>query len=283
MGMNGRLLRPRTTSTTHPEATAWRTAVLANGGTVSSTTLSAVSTFCRSIDATAGLRACFYRLNLFCGTGLSACLVPLYRGPASGGTQYGNTTETNNNFVSGDYNETGSSSGLTGNGTSKWLNTGVPANFLSASNIHMGVGLLAVGATTGARDIIGAWNNGSNTLMIRLTPQFSGTSRAGVFTRFGTSTDQCGPATTVATGNIVATYPTYYNNGVATGTDATTSQDYPSAHSLAVFALLGSNTTTYDYCSSRLGWYSIGSTMSSAQVVAFHNALTTFAGLLSRT
>lgn len=71
MPMSPRLLRPRAGGGFHPEAQDWRNRVITNGGTVSGSTLTAVSNFCRSIDA-AGLRDRFYRLNLFCGTGLSA-------------------------------------------------------------------------------------------------------------------------------------------------------------------------------------------------------------------
>ena len=121
--MNPRLLRP--TQNQHPEAADWANRVRTNGGTVSGSTLLAVSRFCRAI-ASAGIRDRFYRLNLFAGSNLSAALVPLYRGPSFGGTQYGNTTDTNNGpFVSGDYVETGSTGGLTPNGTSKYLATGL--------------------------------------------------------------------------------------------------------------------------------------------------------------
>lgn len=98
--------------------------MIANGGSVSSTTLAAVNVFCKAVDS-AGLRSLFYRLNLFCGGNLSSALVPLYRGPARTGTQHGNATDTNANFVSGDYVETGSTGGLNGNGTSKYLATGL--------------------------------------------------------------------------------------------------------------------------------------------------------------
>ena len=85
--MNPRLLRPRAGGGFHPEAQVWRNAVIANGGTISAATLKAVSDFCRSIDAASGLRANLLRVNLFCGTGLEACLVPLYRVSSSTCTQ----------------------------------------------------------------------------------------------------------------------------------------------------------------------------------------------------
>lgn len=136
MPMNPRLLRPLA-SGVHPEAAAWRSAVVANGGSVSASTMKAVSKFCADIDA-AGIRDRFYRLNLFAGTGLNAALVPLYRGQSRTGTQYGNTADTNNGpFVSGDYAETGATGGLKGNGSSKYLDTGFASNVLGQTDRHM--------------------------------------------------------------------------------------------------------------------------------------------------
>lgn len=123
MGMSPTLLRPR--QNLHPDAASWASRVVANGGSVGSS-LPAVNTFCKAIAA-AGIRDRFYRLNLFCGNSdatLAAVRTPLYRGPSLSGTQFGNATDTNANFVAGDYVETGSSGGLTGNGSTKYLNTG---------------------------------------------------------------------------------------------------------------------------------------------------------------
>lgn len=137
MPMNPRLLRPTSTSG-HPEANAWRTAVVSNGGSVSATTFQAVSTFCAAIDA-AGIRDRFYRLNLFAGTGLNAALVPLYRGPTYGGTTYGNATDTNNGpFVSADYVETGASGGFSpgASNSTKYLDTGLGVDSIGITG-HM--------------------------------------------------------------------------------------------------------------------------------------------------
>jgi len=118
------------------DAQAWINNVYANGGTVSTATANAVNTFCTSIES-AGIRDRFYRLNLFAGTGLSAALVPLFRGPSLGGTQFGNATDTNVNFVSGDYVETGASGGLVGNGSSKYLQTGLQSSaWITGGNVR---------------------------------------------------------------------------------------------------------------------------------------------------
>ena len=115
MAMNSKTMRTRTF---HPEATAWRKAVIANSGTVSATTMRAVSNFCTAISA-AGIRSKFLRLNLVCGNNLAAARTPLYRGALATGTQYGSAADTNiGPLTSADYSE---ATGLQGNGTTKAL------------------------------------------------------------------------------------------------------------------------------------------------------------------
>lgn len=274
----------------HHDALDWVRRVVAQGGSCSQSTLRAVSAFCDAIDR-AGIRDRFYRLNLFAGNSdasLAAVRTPLFRGPSLTGTQYGGTTDTNVNFVAGDYAETGGGAGLTGNGSTKYLNTGYPANTLAASNTHLGVGVLATTTQSGIRTAIGAYNNGANTLEIMLRSS-DATARPGIFTRFTTATDRMGEnigttGAALAAGNNVAAWPTFYRNGVAVGTDATTSQDYPSAHAIWVFANNVAGTTpAINITACRLGWYSIGATMTSTQALAFHNAIAAFSTALSRT
>lgn len=149
MAMNNRLMRPVTAAdvsaavTYHPEALAWQDAVVANGGSVGSS-LPAVSDFCDAIDA-AGIRDRFLRVNLVCGANLAAARTPLYRGPSPSGTQYGNAIDTNvGPFVEFDY---GQSVGLSGDGFSKCLDTGLTIGTLASAtgiaadydNVHVSV------------------------------------------------------------------------------------------------------------------------------------------------
>ena len=99
------------------ETTDWQTRVIANGGTVSAGTLSAVDTFIGTLKG-AGLWTKLLRLNLFAGDQLAAALVPLVVGA-------GNSVDTNVNFVSGDYSQ---AMGLSGDGSTKYLNTGLALN-----------------------------------------------------------------------------------------------------------------------------------------------------------
>jgi len=289
MAMNPKLLRPR--STNHPEAAAWATHVVANGGSVSGTTLSAVSKFCASIAA-AGIRDRFYRLNLFCGTGLNACLVPLYRGPSLKGTQYGGTTDTNNGpFVSGDYVETGASGGLIGNGTSKHLNTGLAPNALpsvAAGHLSYWTG---GGAVTATRIIIGT-QDASHRYRWDIRPAVTGGNLAifGGTTGVSNSTNP-GPTTQADFGagmftatRTSATALTIYKNGITLGDNPTfTTSTTPAAHgnNWFVFAYNNSGTAT-DFYQHRLRAYSIGDGLTGAQVAAFYSAINTFMGALSR-
>jgi hypothetical protein len=279
MPMNPRLLRP-IASGVHPEANAWRTAVVANGGSVSGSTMKAVSKFCGDIDV-GGIRGLFYRLNLFCGTGLNAALVPLYRGPSRTGTQYGNTTDTNvGPFVSGDYEETGASGGLKGNGSSKYLNTGVKSDALPVP----GVGHLSAWArnqTTGRS----AWLSSFGASFTNQTQLEYNHSDGNTFQGWGREQTILTAAGTVrhlmVSRSSSTNQRTYHDAAlVATVTTATTMSG--NSADLTVLARnVGGSIGAYS--DGRINAYSIGDNMSDAQAAALYNALNTFLGSLSRT
>jgi hypothetical protein len=282
--MSPRLLRP-IAGGIHPEAAAWRSAVIDNGGgTPSATTMRAVSRLCSDIEK-AGIRSKFYRFGIFAGPTLNAALVPLYRGPTFGGTTYGNTTDTNNGpFDSNDYVERGATGGLKGNGSSKYLNTGVPANTLAASNTHFGCGYVTA-ETTAASSFPGwgTWNGVSHTLGFTFRAS-AASFRCTQFFRYGTATDlagdDVGSSGTLATGNIVAAYPSFYRNGTASGISATTSSDFPTSAAIFVFAV--NSASIGSYMNARLNWYSYGQTMTGPEVVAFTNAISQFNTAMGR-
>jgi hypothetical protein len=168
------------------DAQDWINRVYANGGQVSASTAAAVNTLCDSLDAS-GVRPLIYRMGIFCGSNLNAALVPLYRGPSLGGTQYGNTTDTNVGglFVSGDYNETGASGGLKGNGTTKHLDTGFAQSTVPLSNLHLSASFLQMD-TSGTADLMG----------VRSSQTSAGMYSAGV--SVGTSATNVGSPSTSA-------------------------------------------------------------------------------------
>ena len=284
MPMNPRLLRP-IASGVHPEAAAWRTAVVANGGSVSASTLKAVGDFCKSIDS-AGIRDRFYRLNLFAGTGLSACLVPLYRGQSRTGTQYGNSTDTNTNFVSGDYVETGASGGLKGLRTStKRLNTGLaPAEF-SGHNFHVSSYEIATSDTSYDVSLGGASYASSAGFSLGTADNtglydLSLISNAIRVTASPPNGHILGTQTGNRTGAIFrngASFTTSYVGG------ANTASDWSAVTwGIAVFCAQSANGTFSEYSSARLGGYSLGLSMNGTQAAAFYTAMQAIQTALTR-
>jgi hypothetical protein len=274
MPMSPRLLRPRATGGTHPEATAWRTAVLANGGTVTSTTLKAVSDFCTSIDKTAGLRACFYRLNLFCGD-FAAALVPLYRGPSRTGTQYGNTTDNGGNFVSGDYSE---SQGLSSAVAGKVVNTG-----LTSSSMPANVGHLAWSIRNGSFVSSGFALSFNNIGGYRSYSFVSNNASMSMGASSGNTVEVVAAGASIYARHVInrsaSNALTHYRNGASSATASTAATATSGGvDQLSIFGVNG-------VASARIGlhYYSTGDSMSAAQVAAFDAAISQFLTALGRT
>ena len=279
------------------DAQSWINRVYANGGEVSTSTASAVNDFCNAIDA-AGIRDRFYRLNLFAGTGLSACLVPLYRGQSLGGTQFGNATDTNVNFAAGDYVETGSTGGLKGNGSSKYLSTGVtfanaPLNSITysayASSMETSgssvaftlIGNLRANAGFSGSNLASFWNFGTGMRRLDIV---------GASGSVGFGPTALPPAAFVSAGHTGGTGYAVFSNGasVATASATITNTTVNTVNPITVFARntpdqnSSAQLTPFVFTSARLASYHIGTTMSAAQQSAFYAAIQAFQTALGR-
>jgi hypothetical protein len=265
------------------DAQDWINRVYANGGTVSASTASAVNTFCDAIDfgvSGVSIRDRFYRLNLFCGGGLNACLVPLYRGQSRSGAQYGNATDSNVGvlFVSGDYSELGPNGGLAGGGA-RYLNTGLASNVLSAGDRHLSAyETVRSGGTF--QTFLGTDEAGSQ----RFTLEYGG---IGSTIQFGYGAFSANiTVTSVSTGahwigvNSPDTAGQLYRNGTLEASNTQTAQTL-SSRNFYVYALNRSDSATSHY-GGRLGAYSIGSAMTASQAAAYYNAMQAFQTALSR-
>jgi hypothetical protein len=263
------------------DAQDWIDRVYANGGTVSASTAAAVNTFCDSIDSVSGLRACFYRLNLFCGgtsgtsAGLAACLVPLYRGQSLGGTQYGNTIDANNNFVVGDYAETGASGGLQGNGTNKRLDTGLPGNTFATSSRHLSAYEIQV-ATTDYSPSLKQFTSPSTHWSLGVWTALNDYVYAG-YAGVGGQPVALRQAGHFFGQNTSSTAAQIYRNGSPI-TSFNTGTAASSADSTTV-TVLGA---TGEFSEGRLGGYSIGLSMTNGQVAAYYTAMQAFQTALGR-
>lgn len=272
----------------HPEALDWRNRVRANGGDVSQDTMAAVNRFCTDIDA-AGLRGRFYRVNLFCGSNLLSCLVPLYRATSPGIATLGNATDTNSNFVAADYVEHGNPfAGLKGNGSSKALNTGLNPVTIGASisSFHLSVAVSGTEASGTTRVMIGNGVTASGSVYLGLTAggsqeRFGSTASILQATGGGVGVEgfiggNVGPN---ETGGEELVTPRYYRNGT-------------SIARAAAFALLAHNNAAIWVCATPEGFYSlrryfrgysIGLSMSPAQWFAYSTIMQRFQSSLGRT
>lgn len=290
MPMSPRLLRPRASGATHPEALDWASRVTANGGTVSTNTLAAVSTFCASIDRESGLRAAILRCNLFCGNSdanLAAVRTPLYLSGSLGGAAIGNTTDTNVNFAQADYQETGSGGGLKGNGTTKYLNTGFNASTGIPSSIsaHLSYSATSV-ETSGDRAVSGSWSGNVSTGFFGASAYDAFASRRlyRIGSTLGDSPSETSPTSSVAhylVSRTSATNLAGYAAGVLQGTG--TSSVTPAFYNGSVFVFCFHNQgSPGGYTAARVRMYSIGNGLTAAQALAFSNAVVAFNTTLGR-
>lgn len=287
MAMNQRTMRPRASRVTyHTEALAWKTAAEANGGTVSTPTLAAVSTFCTAIDA-AGIRSKFLRLNLFVGGNLSAARVPLYRGASPTGTQYGGSVDVNNGpFVSGDYSE---ATGLTGNGTTKYLDTGLTFASLIAFGMHYDDDhACAYVRTPAAGTYLGGVDTGDQSSGYNLEydgvgvtfysgDPFGDASVNGLSTQGGMFIGQ----------RTASSFSIFRNNVDITDSSSSNYQNdfnYPlTPPKVLVFAQGNATGTNGNVTSATLAAYSIGKALSTgAERTAYYNAMLTLQTALGR-
>lgn len=279
----------------HHDALDWVRRVVANGGSCSQSTLRAASAFCDAIDR-AGIRDRFYRLNLFCGNSdgnLNAVRTPLYRGQSLTGTQYGNTTDTNNSFGPDDYAE---NNGLLGNTSTKWLNTGFTADTagMTAASFHMAliwptysqpassnyIPLSIINAAASLRIWI---NVNSNTVPNTEIASFLGASGTNFVAKQIAATN----GATIPGGLWVASRTSLTSlrlyNGSAEQAANTTSLPDSSASTipLTVFARWN-GTSTFGHSGMRLRGYSAGLGLTAQQVSDFNTAMSALQTALGR-
>jgi len=267
----------------HPDARSWRDRVVTNGGTVSAATLNAVSVFCAAI-ASAGIRDRFLRLNLFCGdsdSSLFAVRTPLYRGQSLGGTQLGNAMDTNNNFVQGDYTETGSAGGLRGNTSTKYLQTGLAVNALAVGDRHISAyETVRSGGTFQTFLGTESVSVGGNQFVLR----YGGNAAVVAFGYHAGAASLVSSSTSTGAHwlgtNINGIAGTLFKNAAIESIASTTAAN-PGSQEFYVFAInrLGSPADLY---AGRLGGYSIGLSMTPAQVSSFYAAMQAFQTALTR-
>ena len=246
----------------------FNSAVVAAGGTLSTNTLAATDTFIRAARRDGFLNK-LRILNLLCGSNLSGALVQ-FIGDGAGNFTFANATSVN--FVSGDYDEL---SGLTGNTSNKYLDIGVQSTGATGG---YGFYLRATVPSVASRSLMGASDATDNYFVQQnITPNYGG--------RFGKTTVAT-VAATIPVGSLhvdrsSSTRLDLYQNGVSVANSTTSTTPAPIAQSWFVFARNASGTPT-QFTAGPMSAYWVTDTLSSAEALAFHNALQAFQTALGR-
>lgn len=258
-----------------PVTLDWISRVGINGGSVSQTTKDSVNNFVLAIRA-AGIFSKIYRLNLYAGTGLGACLTPLIKDPLT-------ADDGNVNFVSGDYSE---ATGLTGNTTTKWLGCSgatVTALFnLDGTNHAVSYGLYVRTASNASALQMGTFD-GTN---------FSYLSIANVALDYFAMTDNSAGIAAVSDSNgngfylgvrLSTTSMKLYKNGSQIATTATPGSFTTSGVNVFVHGVNNNNGGgAIALTDKTLAGYHLGTDFDATQQLAFYNAWQAFQTALGR-
>jgi len=289
--------------TNHPDVQLWLNNVTANGGTASAGTISALNTFCNSID-NAGLRDKFYRLNLFCGDNLNAALVPLYTSVHWLSPAYGFSKDINYNFIGADYSETGSNAGLTSSGAdptqqnvgTKYLDTGFFPSMVGTmgsliDNLHIAATVSTTAISAAGQNILFATNSYTDawSLTIQLFPTYAhirtnitqGASNGINSALIPLSTGLVSPATHLISSRLTTTDFRVYQAGSQLGSTNTTPITAVLTRPAPTFLLF--RQTAGFYSNLRLSDYSFGKGLTSSEASSYSSILQTFKNSLNRT
>ena len=256
MPMNPRLLRP-TAGGLDPDALAWRTAVIAAGSSVDGGVVTAVSRFVKGCKND-GIWAAMKSVVLLAGADtLAGALAPLK-----------GTAPTSYNFVSGDYSKT---SGLVGDGSTKYLDSNRANDADPQDNKHIAVYASDLGSDSGAiRGLIYAGSGGvagSSGIGYR---DSDGVAGFQLNNATGTFPAGLSPGFIGAARSSSSEFVYRLNNSNATASQVSES---PLATNVLVYSRIGNIT------SARLAFYSIGEALDLALLDARVSALMTNLGV----
>lgn len=253
--------------------TTWYNKVVSSGSNASASTLNAIDTFITTL-AVNGLLNKIYRCNLFCGNDITASLVPLIN-------TNGSAVDAQVKFIPSDYT---ASIGLLGDGSTKYINTGLDPNSVAGmtiNNAHLSTYVQSASAVVANRAQIGCdW--GVQSIYFAITAWF-GTPTSSFFL-----CGQNAPSNWCQYGSDNVTIPGYYigTRGAANfsvfykdlnqiGTAAVQSKTQLPPYNVYVFAQNDANNPVY-YCNNRLGGYTIGAGLTGVEVRILNTAMTTF-------
>jgi hypothetical protein len=256
----------------NPEVINYRDRVIANGGIISEASIDAVTKFvqdCKNSQVWSKL----LEVGPFAGSNLSAALVKLVYPAGS------SSVLTNVNFVSGDYNETGSNGGLNGDGVTKYLNSGFNTQSLLPDNAHLSFYLRTDVSAAGNRSCIGTINGADQYWLGALTATTSVDARLG-----GNLTASLAQPLNKAFyigSRAAANSMRLYKNGALSGSNSTTVTHNKPNLNLFLWAFNSAGAAAA-LLPARGSFYSIGSGLTDAEAAALYQAVQTLQRNLNR-
>ncbi len=255
----------------NPETTLYRSRVIANGGTISANSLDSVEKFVQDCK-NAVIWTKLLEVGVFAGANLNAALVKLVAGPGAP------TSLSNVNFVAADYAETGSFGGLTGDGATKHLNTGFAGTNLPDAG-HLSCYLNDDVGSSGNRAMLGVLAALDQFWLGSLNPATSADFRYGQ--TIGTA-QPFGLLKGFYTGvRVSGTSLRLFRNGGLV--DANTSATSVTKTSQPIYTHgFNSAGIAGGWLGGRISFYSIGQSLSDAEVQSLHYAVRTLQYNLGR-
>lgn len=212
------------------------------------------------------------RVNTFATDTFTGFNLPLIKS-VDGVNQIGAARDTNNGFVSGDWDLL---IGLTGDGASKYLDTGINPSTTS----ELGLNSTSIGAwvstVNNGRIVIGALNGGNVLKLSWAFTGYSGAMLANINDGYGSNSYPAQTAGFCLVSRTNGTEHKLYKNGVNTGTFSVASSAKPNAN-IDIFR----RTDGY-YSNDVCGGYIIAKGLTAAAVARINTAFSTFFTAIGR-
>ena len=157
---------PQNITDLDPETVNWLARVDSAGGSVSDSVIEAVDDYIKEIKGlkyqTVSIRNKIIRENWFCGD-FNSAFVPFFRNADESSAIIGFYKDQNNNYEQLDYSQTGEFSGLKGNGSDRYINTGInpsAVNEFQKNDIHFMIYSMSDSADAGRMGSRGSSGSG---------------------------------------------------------------------------------------------------------------------------
>jgi hypothetical protein len=273
---------PQNITDLDPETVNWLARVDSAGGSVSDSVIEAVDDYIKEIKGlkyqTVSIRNKIIRENWFCGD-FNSAFVPFFRNADESSAIIGFYKDQNNNYEQLDYSQTGEFSGLKGNGSDRYINTGInpsAVNEFQKNDIHFMIYSMSDSADAGRMGSRGSSGSG-----LYFYPKYiNGNSYFNL-----NSNVESSATLPSANGYIMfqrtssSNLNSYYNNFLINTVQSNSNLKPDVPLTIGAF---NNNGNVSGYMKMRLGGYSIGASLSAAQQAIHYNAVVRLMNRLER-